>query len=102
MSRPRSNNLEVTLELPVANALGVLAGFPLARAHVVIDECFRQHLARLLAALEQRGGVAQRLREAIGALARVAAHRRRRLDRALDAPQAGAERARDRDVRVDV
>src|SRR6266851_3400417 len=58
-----SDDLEVPLQLPLRHRGLELAAFPVAGAHVVVDEGLAQELADLLAARERLGGGAQRRRE---------------------------------------
>src|SRR5713101_8165276 len=61
-----SDDLEVPLQLPLRHRGLELAAFPVAGAHVVVDEGLAQELADLLAARERLGGGAQRRRGRIG------------------------------------
>src|SRR5712671_634559 len=98
-----SDDLEVSLHLPLRHRGLELAAFPVAGAHVVIHESLPEELAHLLAARERLGGRAQRRRKRLRLGVVAVPHRlRRKRQLVLHAMEAGGDRSRDRDVGVHV
>src|SRR5262245_24500413 len=100
------DDLELTCEFPIGDRLAELALLRLARRRVVLDERVAEQRARRLRGLQALRRIPQCARQLplLGVIAGVgiALDRRIGLDPVLDAPQARADRGRERNMRIDV
>src|SRR5437764_13171175 len=96
-----SDDLEVALELPLRHSGLELAAFPVACAHVVIDELRAENLAHFLAARERLGRRPQGGRQGRSLrVISIARRLRRKRQLVLHAVEAGTDRRGERDVRI--
>src|SRR3954467_4920337 len=100
------DDLEVAGELPIGDGLAGLTLLPFARGRIMLDEGVAEEFTRSLGALQTLGGLAEGARQGplLGMLDRIgiAFDGLTRIDPVLDAPEAGADRGGQRDIRVDV
>ena len=100
-----SDDFEVTLPLPVGDAVLPLTPLPLAGGGEVIDEEITEPVARKVRAAEDLGRLPQRARRArdvFSALVGAGDRRCGELQVLLDPVQPGREQRRHRQVRIDV